>query len=97
MNFSYKRGLKTAETKREICSVYGDDAITSPPLARSRFGNMNLNDAPRSGRPCKVYDDQIMASMKRKPHLTQKQITEKLGVGQKQAGAYLRAMGFTKI
>ena len=59
--FELNRGAKAAEAARNICVVYGDNAIgdSTPrkwfsPFKEDRF---DINDTPRSGRPSWFYED----------------------------------------
>ena len=52
--FEFYRGMKTAEAIRNICSVYGDNAIGES-TARKWFSRVkedlfDISDTPRSGR-----------------------------------------------
>lgn len=61
--FAFRRCQKAAESAREICNVYGVDAI-APRTAQDWFtkfknGNFNLDDTPRSGRPTDFDEDRL--------------------------------------
>ena len=49
--------------KKRICAVYGEGAVTDQMcqkwFAKFRAGDFSLDDAPRSGRPVEVDNDQI--------------------------------------
>ena len=59
--FEFSRGTEAVETARNICAVYGDNAIGES-MARkwfSRFmeGRLNICDTPHSGRPLGFDED----------------------------------------
>lgn len=55
MLFYFRKGKNAAQTQKKICAVYGEDAV-SERMCQKWFvkfyaKEMNLGDAPRSGRP----------------------------------------------
>ena len=52
-----------SEVTKDICAVYGEDAMAERTakdwFAGFKRGNFDLNDAPRSGRPIKMNEDQL--------------------------------------
>ena len=53
--FEFNRGAKAAETTRNICAMYGDNAIEQC-MARKRFPHFkedcfDISDSLRQGRP----------------------------------------------
>ena len=59
--FELNRGAKAAEAARNICSVYGDNAIGESAARKcfSRFkeDRFYISDTPRSGRPSGFDED----------------------------------------
>ena len=52
---NYRKGFNASKTCKEICAVYGKDAVTDRTM-RNWFerlcgGNFVVKDLPRSGRP----------------------------------------------
>ena len=52
--YTFNRGGTAAKEAREICEVYGENAISDRAAQKwfdkFRSGNFDLNDVPRSGR-----------------------------------------------
>lgn len=98
--FFYRKGLKAAEAEREICAVYGNNALSESVcrkwFARFKSGNFDLEDAPRSGRPSEVDDNEIKALVENDRHLTAEEIAEKINISATQVRAHLKAMGYVK-
>ena len=67
--FAFNRDQKASEVTKDICAVYGEDAIPERTVrdwfARFKRGNFDLNDAPRSGRPIKMNEDQLRDLLKK--------------------------------
>ena len=63
MLFYFRKGKNVTQTRKKICAVYGEDAISNRMcqkwFAKFHSGEMNIEDAPRSSRP--VTTDQIIA------------------------------------
>lgn len=98
--FFYQKGVKATDAQREICSVYGDSAISPDTcqrwFARFRSGNMNLEDATRSGRPSTTDDDQILAAIEVDRHLTTREIAKRFNIAHTTVAKHLKQLGMTK-
>ena len=61
--FYYRKGKNAVQARRKLCDVYEEDVLTERQcknwFAQFRFGNFNLEDAARSGRPRKADADKI--------------------------------------
>ena len=61
--FEFNRGDKAAQTNRNICSVYGDNAIGESTARKlfSRFkeDRFDNSDTPHSGRPSGFDEDRL--------------------------------------
>ena len=61
--FEFNRGAKTAEEARNICAVYGNNAIVESTARKwfSRFKEVrfNISDNPRSGRLSGYDEDRL--------------------------------------
>ena len=59
--FELNRGAKAAEAARNICAVYGDNAIGESTARKlfSRFkeDRFDISDTPHSGRPLRCDED----------------------------------------
>jgi len=72
--------------------VYGDNAVSESVcrkwFARFRSGNFNLEDAPRSGRPSEINDDEIKALIENDRHLTAEEIAKRINISATQVRAH---------
>ena len=63
MLYYFKKDKNATETKKKICAVYGEGAVTDQMcqkwFAKLHAGDFSLDDAPWSGRPGEVDSDQI--------------------------------------
>ena len=70
--FAFNRGQKASEVTKNICAVYGEDAVAERTVrdwfVRFKRGNFDLNDAPRFGRPIKMGQDQLRDLLKKDGH-----------------------------
>ena len=61
--YYFKKGKNATEMQKKICAVYGEGAVTDRTcqkwFAKFCAGDFSLDDAPRSGRPVEVDNDQI--------------------------------------
>ena len=59
----FKKGKNTVETQKKMLAVCGEGAVTEGACQKwpekFRAGDSSLDDAPRSGRPAEVDNDQI--------------------------------------
>jgi hypothetical protein len=66
------KDAKAAQAAREICAVYGEDAMNERTAQRwfTRFkaGNFNLEDMARSGRPVE-FDEDLLNELIREIHV----------------------------
>ncbi|XP_011883505.1 PREDICTED: histone-lysine N-methyltransferase SETMAR-like [Vollenhovia emeryi] len=87
---------------RQACEklrkVYGENALQERQcqrwFAKFRAGDFDVNDAPRSGRPVEVDDDQIKALIEANPHSTTRDIAESLNLHHSTVHDHLRKLGF---
>ena len=63
MLYYFKKGKNSTETKKKICAVYGESAVTDQTcrkwFAKFHAGDFSLDDAPPSGTPAEVDGDRI--------------------------------------
>ena len=80
--FAFNRGQKASEATRDICAVYGKDAraerTARDSFARFKHDNLDLNDAPRSGRPAEMDEDQLGHLLKEDGRQTCRELGEKM-------------------
>ena len=66
--FAFNRYQKAGKVTKDICVVYGEDAIAERTVrdwfARFKSGNFDLNDPPRSERPINMDEDQLRDLLK---------------------------------
>nr|XP_043067479.1 histone-lysine N-methyltransferase SETMAR-like [Drosophila bipectinata] len=82
--FYFRKGKNATQARKKLCDVYGEDALSERQcqrwFAKFREGDFSFEDAPRSGRPSAVNEDQIKALLKEKRRYTTRQMGEKLNV-----------------
>ncbi|XP_020298124.1 histone-lysine N-methyltransferase SETMAR-like [Pseudomyrmex gracilis] len=80
--------------------MYGASALSTDTckrwFARFRSGEFNLQDAPRSGRPNSVDDDQLLATVKSDRHLTTREIAKRFGIHHTTVMDRLKKLGMVK-
>jgi histone-lysine N-methyltransferase SETMAR len=78
--------------------VYREDAVNEQTcrqwFARFCAGNFDLDDAPRSGRPVEVDDDQIKTLIENNPRYTTRVIAEILQISQTAVAEQLHKLGY---
>ena len=98
--FAFNRGQKASEVTKDICAVYGEDAIAERTVgdwfARFKRSNFDLNDAPRSGRTIKMDEDQLRDLLKEDGHQTCRELGEKMKCEFATISRHLQSMGFTQ-
>lgn len=98
--FYFRKGKNAAESCRDICDVYGKEAITHSTcknwFKRFRSGELSLEDAPRSGRPSEIVSLEIMEMIKNDRHLTTQEIGDRFNVSRQTVAARLHKLGLVK-
>ena len=65
IRFLNARNIKPAAIHRQLCEVYGEDAISDGMVRRwaRKFneGRVSVPDEQRTGRPCLINDDLVRA------------------------------------
>ena len=63
MLYYFKKGKRTTEMQKRICTEYGEGAVIDHTslkwLVKFHTGDFSLDDVPLSDRPVKVDSDQI--------------------------------------
>ena len=71
LHFTSNRSGTAGNAAREICEVYGENAISDRTgqkwFAKFRSGNFDLNDAPRSGRQS-YFDESHLNTLLKGPY-----------------------------
>jgi len=71
---------KKPQARRLKC-VYGSDTVSqSRAIRRFRFGNFDVKDAPRSGRPIIEKGDKIMEIVESDRHVSTVSIAQKVNI-----------------
>ncbi|KAG5316751.1 SETMR methyltransferase, partial [Acromyrmex insinuator] len=82
MLFYYKKGKNAAQTCRQICEVYGVDAVSECRMqewfVRFRSGNFDVKDRPRSGRPVTEKVDEILQLIKQDRRVSYQEVANAL-------------------
>ena len=98
--FAFKRGQKASEVTKDICAVYGEEAIAERTVrdwsVRFKHGNFDLNDAPCSGRSIKMDKDQLRNLLKEDGHQTCRELSEKMKRDFATISRHLQSMVFTQ-
>lgn len=98
--FAFRRGQNAVQAARDICKVYGVDAI-APRTAQDWFakfknGNFDLADGPRTGRPSHFDENRLRIFLKEDGRQTTRELAEKMGCTFKTISNHLGSMGFTQ-
>lgn len=97
--YYFRKGKNARQACEKLRKVYGDHALQERQCQRwftkFRAGNFDVNDAPRSGRPVEVDNDQIKALIEANPRSTTRDIAEALNVHHSTVHDHLRRLGFT--
>lgn len=98
--YHFRQGKKAVDARREICAVYGVEAVNERTChkwySRFRSGNFNIEDAQRCGRPHKADDNGILEMIQNDPHLTTQEIAEKFSIDRSTVGDRLKKLGMVK-
>uniref|UniRef100_A0A0N5BH76 HTH_48 domain-containing protein n=1 Tax=Strongyloides papillosus TaxID=174720 RepID=A0A0N5BH76_STREA len=96
--FAFNRGQRVAEAVREICSVYGEDAIgwsTAKDWYRKfRNGNFDLQDSPRTGRPSSFDEERLTDLLREDNRQTCRKLSEKMNCGLGTISRHLTSIGY---
>ncbi|EGI70944.1 Histone-lysine N-methyltransferase SETMAR, partial [Acromyrmex echinatior] len=96
----YKKGKNAAQTCRQICEVYDADAVserrTQEWFVRFRFGNFDVKDRPRSGRPVTEKVDEILQLVKQDRHVSCQEVANALRINYMTVWNHLKKAGYAK-
>lgn len=99
MLYEFRQGTSAAETSRKLCDVVGRDAVTERTCARwfekFRSGSFGLEDAPRSGRPRRVFKDALHRTVNENPTATAREMAAHFDVSHTTIINALHALGMT--
>lgn len=107
MLFYFRKGKNAAKTRKKICAVYGENAVSERMCQKwfSKFRSndkvseepIDLDDAPRSGRPITTDIDQLMSIINSEPHATTREIAARLNIGQSTVSENLSKLKMIKM
>ncbi|XP_029408059.2 uncharacterized protein LOC115066469 [Bactrocera dorsalis] len=98
MLFYFRKNKTATETKRKICAVYGNDAVSERVVqiwfSKFRKGDTSCVDGQRTGRPGVADCDKVKMLIERNPHFTTKKIAEIISLSEKTVADYLQRLGY---
>lgn len=100
MLFHYRKGYNASKTCKEVCAIYGEDAVSDRTVRnwfeRFRGGNLDVKDLPRSGRPLTENADQILDMIEIDRHASCQNIADALGINHQTVWNHLKRAGYSK-
>ena len=100
MLFYFRKGKNATQTRKKIYVVYGEDAISDRMsqkwFAKFYSGEMNIEDALRSGRPVTTDVDQITALIDSDRQITVREIAARLNIGKSTVSEHLNKLQIIK-
>ncbi|XP_052834133.1 histone-lysine N-methyltransferase SETMAR-like [Octopus bimaculoides] len=98
MLFLFKKGENAAKTCKNICEVYGDDAVGESTVrrwfAKFKTGEFSLEDDSRSGRPSKLDEEVLKAKIEGNSNITTRELAKELEVSKSTAHEHLVKLGY---
>ena len=95
--FEFNRGAKAAEAARNICAVYGDNAIGESTARKwfSRFkeDSFDISSIPRSGRPSRFDEDHLNVLIHNDPHECTRELANVMNCDHSTIMRHLYSMG----
>ncbi|KAL9922417.1 histone-lysine N-methyltransferase SETMAR-like [Glossina fuscipes fuscipes] len=100
LQFYYEKGKNAAQARKKICDVYGRDSLSNATacrwFGRFRSGNLDVKDAPRSGRPITGKVDEILQKIEEDRHINSHDVARELNIDHKTVLNHLHKAGYTK-
>lgn len=98
MLFYFRKGKNATQTKKKICEVYGESAVSERVcqnwFQKFRAGDTTCEAGERSGRPLVTESEQIEGLIKKNPYYTTREIAVIVNVSQKTISNHLLKMGY---
>ena len=95
--FAFNRGFTVAKAAREICVVYGENAMAERTarywFAKFKEENFDLKDAPRSGRPTELDEGQLNQVLHEDSRQTARELAERMNCSHTCIEKHLHLMG----
>lgn len=99
MMYEFRRGTRISNTVKNICDVFGENAVSIPTcerwFAKFKRGNFNLEDQPRSGRPSGIDDDIVRNLVDTNSRISTQEIAERLNIDRSTAFRHLKKLGYS--
>ncbi|XP_037929961.1 histone-lysine N-methyltransferase SETMAR-like [Teleopsis dalmanni] len=100
LQFYFDNRWNASKACEKICAVYGDDALSQSTarkwFARFRSGNLDVKNAPRSGRPITDKVDEIMEKVQIDRHISSHDIARELKINHNTVLNHLHKAGYKK-
>ena len=94
--FEFNKGVKAAEAARNICSVYGDNAIGLSTarkwFSRFREEHFDLSDCPRSGSQSGFDKNRLLGLMQNNPWQSTRELASVMNCDQSTITRHMQAM-----
>ena len=98
MLYYFKKGKNATEMQKKICAAYGEVAVTNRTcqkwFVKFRAGDFSLDDAPRSGRPVEVDNNQIETIIENNQCYTMREIADILKISKSSIENHLHQLGY---
>lgn len=96
--FYFRKGKNASQACNKLRKVYGDKSIKERQCQRwyKKFneGDFDLNDAPRSGRPTEIDDDELKALVESNSHYTTRYMAETLKISNSSVHDHLKKLNY---
>lgn len=97
MLYCFDRQLTGRSTSAEICNTYGEHCASKSTVENwfhlFRSGDRSLKDAPRSGRPSELDDEELDGLVRDDPRLSTRQLASHFGVSHTTIENHLHHLG----
>ena len=95
--YEFKLGSNASEACRKICLAFGNDALKRRTaqkwFAKFSQGDESLEDAPRSGRPSDINDEELKETIERNSNLSCQDLAKIFNVSDETCHAHLHDLG----
>src|SRR4051812_7663520 len=84
LRYCWRRDLSTRDAANEFNNAEGEGTVSQPTVSRwfKRFNSeeLSLEDDPRSGRPPKLDNEDLIAALEKEPSSSSRELATELGV-----------------
>lgn len=96
--FYFRKRKNARQACDKLHKVYGDNCLQERQcqrcFAKFRSGDFQVNDAPCSGKPIEIDDDQVKALIESNPRYTTREIAETLSIHHSTVYDHLNKLGY---